>query len=222
MKEKDKEEQNIRLKRQLIVQSFTPLFALVLIKYFDWNIIPVTIKFFQKLLHGDVSVFVRIWKSPVFGSFFVSLISLIWIIIGLIALWQLKDAQSSNYKDNGQKVVIEEELTESGITFFMTFVLPLLLDDVTTLRGLLLFWGILSLVFLLMWRTNLYYQNPILTILGYKVYKIHFVAKPNKKSKTYIAVCRKELDPDKIVKWKHISDDVLLMYNKNDKIEHKN
>lgn len=39
------QEKNLRLKRQLILQSFTPLFALVLIKYFDWNIIPCIIFF---------------------------------------------------------------------------------------------------------------------------------------------------------------------------------
>lgn len=210
------QEKNLRLKRQLILQSFTPLFALVLIKYFDWNIIPCIILFFRKLFHGDICVFVRLWKNPVLGTFLISCMCILWIIIGLIALWQFNDVQFSGFVDRGEKIVIEEELTDSGITFFMTFVLPLLLDDITTFRGFLLFCGTLGLVFALMWRTNLYYQNPILTILGYKIYKVYFTTNPKDK---YIVICRRELKSEMIVRWKVVSDNVLLMYNKNAEAE---
>ena len=73
----------------------------------------------------------------------------------------------SGFIDAGDKIEIDEQLTDSGVAFFMTFVFPLLLDDLTTIRGFVLFMGILILVFLLLWKTNLYYQNPMLTILGY-------------------------------------------------------
>ena len=98
----------------------------------------------------------------------------------------------------------------------MTFVFPLLLDDLTTIRGFVLFMGILVLVFLLLWKTNLYYQNPILTILGYRVYRINFLEETGRNCYLkYIAISKENLDASKIVKWKYIADDVLLVYNKN-------
>lgn len=57
---------------------------------------------------------------------------------------QFKSMQMSGFVDAGEKFVIEEEITDSGITFFMTFVLPLLPDDVETLKGFIIFTGILG------------------------------------------------------------------------------
>jgi hypothetical protein len=216
------EQRNDKLKFKLIIQSFAPLFVLILIKYFDSHVITSTKFFFQKLFHGDFAVFVRVWTNQYLGAFCVSILSVAWIVSGTIALWQFKDVQMSGFTDDGGKVAIEEEMTESGITFFMTFVFPLLLDDLTTFRGFLLFSGILTLIFLLMWKTNLYYQNPILTILGYKVYRVHFLQESDKDlGKKYIAICKEKLDVNKIVKWKVVSDDVLLIYNKNKNAKEK-
>ena len=57
------------------------------------------------------------------------------LLYGITAMWQFKSMQMSGFVDAGEEIVIEEEITDSGITFFMTFVLPLLLDDVETLRA---------------------------------------------------------------------------------------
>ena len=50
----------------------------------------------------------------------------------------------------------------------------MILDDINELRGFIIFFIVMALLFILMWKTNLYYQNPILTILGYKVYSFKF------------------------------------------------
>lgn len=210
------EKNNNQLKCKLIIQSFAPLYLLVLIKYFDYHVLINGKIFFQRLIHGDFSVILKVWRNKYFGVFFVSVLSICWIISAIIAFWQFKEVQMSGFIDAGDKIAIDEQLTESGVTFFMTFVFPLLLDDLTTFRGFVLFMGILVLVFLLLWKTNLYYQNPILTILGYRVYRINFLEETgrNQNSK-YIAISKKALDASKIVKWKYIADDVLLVYNKN-------
>lgn len=208
--------QNNKLKYKLIVQSFAPLYTLVLIKYFDYHILLNGKRFFQKLFQGDYSIFIQVWTNEYFGAFFISVLSICWIISAVIAFWQFKDAQMSGFTDAGDKIAIDEQLTESGITFFMTFVFPLLLDNLTTFRGFMLFMWTLLLVFLLLWKTNLYYQNPILTILGYKVYRIHFLQESGRNAnEQYIAISKNSLNVDKIVKWKIIADDVLLVYNKN-------
>ncbi|MEG0962278.1 MAG: hypothetical protein RSF88_05385 [Lachnospiraceae bacterium] len=210
-------EENLKLKKKLILQSFLPLFILILIKYFDYRAIVSAIHFIQHLLRGEFAIIFNIWGHPFVLSFVVIVVSIMWIVRGLIAIWQFKNVQTSGFVDAGEKIDIDEELTDSGITFFVSFVLPLLIDDIGSMQNFLVFSGILGLVMLLMWKTNLYYQNPILTILGYKVYKFHFVnpSRNGCKNNKYIAVCKSNLVKDKIVKWKYISDDVCVMYNKN-------
>jgi len=123
----------------------------------------------------------------------------------------------SGFVDAGEKIEIDEELTDSGIAFFISFVLPLLIDDIGSVRSFFAFFGILGLVIVLMWKTNLYYQNPVLAILGYKMFKFHFI-NPSRnicKGNKYIAVCKSNIVKEKVVKWKYISDDVCVMHNKN-------
>ncbi|HKM04991.1 MAG TPA: hypothetical protein VJZ04_10500 [Lachnospiraceae bacterium] len=210
-------EENLELKKKLILQSFLPLFILILIKYFDYRAIVSAIHFIQHLSRGEFAIIFNIWGNQFVLLFVVMVVSIIWIFSGIIAIWQFKNVQTSGFVDAGEKIDIDEELTDSGITFFVSFVLPLLIDDIGSIQGFLVFSGILGLVILLMWKTNLYYQNPVLTILGYKVYKFHFInpSRNGCKEKEYIAVCKSKLVKEKIVEWKYISDNVCVMYNKN-------
>ena len=170
-------EQNLKLKRKLVIQSFLPLFILIFIRYFDYRMISSICHFIRELMQRNFSVMNRIWDHPYLGPFIAAFISLVCSLYGITAMWQFKSMQMSGFVDAGEEIVIEEEITDSGITFFMTFVLPLLLDDVETLRGFIIFTGILGLVIRLMWTTHLYYQNPILTLLGYRIYKFRFIKK---------------------------------------------
>ena len=209
-------EKNNKLKCKLIIQSFAPLYFLVLIKYFDYHVLINVKKIFQGLFQGDFSVLLKVCENKYIGAFLVSSLSIGWIISAVIEFCQFNEVQMSGFIDAGDKIEIDEQLTDSGVTFFMTFVFPLLLDDLTTIRGFVLFMGILVLVFLLLWKTNLYYQNPILTILGYRVYRINFLEETGRNCYLkYIAISKENLDASKIVKWKYIADDVLLVYNKN-------
>lgn len=66
---------------------------------------------------------------------------------------------------------------------------------------------------LLLLRTNLYYQNPILILLGYKIYVVQ-IKNPEKKElkeKNIIAISREKLVEDRVIKKKQISGNVFLM-----------
>ena len=65
-------------------------------------------------------------------------------------------------------------MTENSVTFFVTYITPLVLDDIDEGRGFFSFITIAALLILLMRNTNLYYQNPFLTILGYRSFYFHF------------------------------------------------
>ena len=135
-------EENLELKKKLILQSFLPLFILILIKYFDYRAIVSAIHFIQHLSKGEFAIILNIWGHPFVLLFVVIVVSIIWIFSGLIAIWQFKNVQTSGFVDAGEKIDIDEELTDSGITFFVSFVLPLLIDDIGSIQGFLVFSGI--------------------------------------------------------------------------------
>ena len=209
--------ENKKLKRKLIIQSFLPLSILVIIKNVNMEIWVSFSNFVKRLLDGEISVLMKLFKHPHTWSFLLIVISVIVAISGVIAIWQFREVQFSGFTDAGEKVKIEEKITDSGITFFMTFILPLLMDNIVSFNDFAVYIGIILLVGSLMTKTNLYYQNPILTLLGYKLYKIKFLNASLKEceNKQFIAVCKDELNEDNIVKWKFISDDICFMYNKH-------
>ena len=78
-----------------------------------------------------------------------------------------------------------------GASYFVTFTLPLLIDDVNTIRGFAVFVLLLSMLILLIARSDLFYQNPVLATLKYKVFRFKFVNPYNDielKDKTYIGI----------------------------------
>ena len=60
-------------------------------------------------------------------------------------------------------------------------------------------------------KTNLYYQNPVLIILKYKVYKFKFVDYEHLPDGEYIALIRGNLDRRNTIEYKKIEDNVLVI-----------
>lgn len=162
------------IKRALIIQSFMPLFIILLIKYFDKNLIRLTIKFFRVLPETPMSAFSEAVNSSFFFTWLLELICIIWIIWSVITIVQFRSIQNFGFNSQGETIYSVEDVSDSSVMFFMTFVLPMVLDDIGSPQGLILFLFIIVLLCVLMWKTNLYYQNPVLTILGYKILQFQF------------------------------------------------
>ena len=94
-------EKNNKLKCKLIIQSFAPLYFLVLIKYFDYHVLINVKKIFQGLFEGDFSVLLKVCGNKYIGVFLVSALSIGWIISAVIAFWQFNEVQMSGFIDAG-------------------------------------------------------------------------------------------------------------------------
>lgn len=171
------------------------------------------------LLERDrkIAVLTSMFCSTVFWNICLLLIALIASLYGGISIIRFRNEENWGFEDAGEKVKIIEKITDSGINFLMTFILPLIVDRVDSINNFILCVGLVVLVIILISKTNLYYQNPILILLGYKLYRVEFINAIHEecKEKEFIVICHAELDENKIVKWKYIADDICLMYNKN-------
>ena len=203
-----------KLKSFLVLQSFCPLFLLVLFKHIGH--FGLIIRFFAGLFHGDFSVLGKMAKSAAFGDVVLSFFSIIWLISTVIVAIGFRNFQYSSFASHGETIIIGSEKKDSGTTFLLTFILPLLLDDVSTLRGFIVFCALVTMVIYLLIQSDLFYQNPVLVALHYKTYEFQFRApyEDVEKDKVYIGVTKGSLPYDgAVIKRKYIADDVFLVYN---------
>ena len=195
--------ENKKLKRKLIVQSFLPLSILIVIKSVTKETLGKIYCLLDSILH-KCNIIETIQETGLrddIWQILIGIIALWFAISGFITFWQFRQARFTAFNDDGDKI------------------LSLLVDKVSTVNEFISYILVMWFVAELMVKTDLYYQNPVLILLQYKLYRVKFTSDianvPN--PKTYIAICREELDENKVVKWKYISDDVCLMYNKNRK-----
>lgn len=204
--------ENKYLKWLLIVQSFLPLFFLVIIRCYNKIRGKMILDFILELFHGNHGVIGSALKHPEIYATSLLCFCAIMFVFGLLVYFFFKKSQSFGFREEGKKIIIDADVTENSVTFFVTYITPLVLDDIDEGRGFFSFITIAALLILLMRNTNLYYQNPFLTIFGYRSFYFHFEGEDGMGN---IAITRGDFDTSKLIKRKRISDNVYLVYNKN-------
>lgn len=206
--------ENKKMKRMLIIQAFVPLFLLLMIKYFNFDLLRLAVEFMQNVPKEPYDIFCKTLRHPLFITFILEVICLGWIICGLFGIRNFLESQTANFRSQGETIINKKIILDSGVSFFMTYVLPLVMDDLDTLRGVLSFGMIMCMVFVLVWRTNMYYQNPVLIILGYSIFSFQFETTQlcEFRNKECIGITRGIISEGKSVKRQLISDNVFLIY----------
>lgn len=178
--------------------------------------IDLSYKFINKLFNREWSVFKIALKHDELLTYIVVLICIVWITLSIIAYLYFEHFQTAGFQEDDE-MEIKHYTTDTGLGFFMTFILPLVLDDLGNLRGFSVFIVLILLVIILMSRTNLYYQNPVLIILGYTTFSFEIKNPQDErmKNKDYIGITKGKIDSDRVIKYQHIADDVFVIHNKN-------
>lgn len=179
------------LKRLLLLQSLSPIAFLMFIKEYPFELI------------GQKNI------TDIFQENILSTILLILLALWLFGAWVSRHYLTSFYKieseEKNQTIKITEEDKESSSEFFMTFLLPLVVDDVDKINGFCMFWIIIIMVAFLLSKTTLFYRNPVLTALGYKMYWL------DQNGKKILGISSKKIEPgDFSIKYTPLSDDVFF------------
>ena len=208
-----------KLKSSLISQSFSPLFLLLIIKYIDicgikefvlrWlNASNKKCVIVNDLLNDEGSMIIS--AIIVFAALFI-------IIKSVYTFFAFEDFWKSNTRDNGEKINIESYESDVGITFFVTYILPLMIDDVNTIRGFCIFTVLMSLITVLLQKSNLYYQNPVLTVMGYRAFRFAFVetAEQSLRDREFIGLTKgTRIDIRKPIKRRILEDEIVVVFEK--------
>lgn len=96
---------------------------------------------------------------------------LVALIIGLIAFLDFR-FQMKGTPELSFKVTELENIDYEHLTFLTTYIIPLVCFQFENLRYIITFIVILFVIGLIYIRTDLFYANPTLAILGFRIYKI--------------------------------------------------
>lgn len=208
-------EENKSMKKKLIIQSFAPLFLILAIKNATWTLFPPLAGLAKSFKTEKWGVVPHILTHPLFLTCILEIICIVWIIYALYSIRSFQNLQTANFSSQGEKLEDMNQITDSGVTFFMTYVLPMVLDDIGTWKGFIVFTLLMAMLYALMWKTNLYYQNPVLTILGYHIVSFRFDSTELEdfQDRECIGITRGPINRENVIKRQYITDNVFLVYN---------
>lgn len=208
---------NLPMKRTLIMQSFAPLFLILLVKHFDTKLFHLCEMFLKHIRKMPKETLIRMINHPLFITVFLEIFCLSWVLYSAYSIRKFVASQRADFVSQGESLIEIAKISDSGVTFFMTYVLPMAMDDLDTLKGLIVFGILMVMLFTLMWKTNLYYQNPVLTVLGYEVFSFKFETTQliEYREKECIGITRGKVRNGKTIKRQKISDNVFLVYEEN-------
>lgn len=123
------------------MQSFAPLFLILLIKYFDLKLFHLCKKFSDIVLNNPIYALTKVVNHSAFVTLILELFCLLWIIYSIYSVRKFEKSQRANFVSEGESLIDIEKISDSGVTFFMTYVLPMAMDDLDTWKGTYCIWN---------------------------------------------------------------------------------
>ena len=193
---------DLNLKHKLMLQSLSPLALLTIVRNFSF--VPVGELTENQTYWGE---FIRLNNVLII----VFLLCAAWILAAVISFISFTAFRWID-KEQGYQLAFFEEKEDASLNFFMTLIIPLLIDDVGSIQGAVTFLIIVVMMCVLLSKTHLYYANSVLAILGYRVYEVQFKRNPDFGEERCLAVVKGSLSKNLgSVEYKVINDTVLYM-----------
>lgn len=155
--EDSKDGKAILLKLSLYMISLWILFFMLVVLKVDVSEIPFEINYY------NIMCFVR---QNVF-----SLICILFVVFGGIGYLGFKDSLN-NAKQLPVRLTECESINYENLSFLATYIIPLVCFPMETDREIFVMFAVIVIIGCIFVKTNLYYTNPSLVLLGFNVYKV--------------------------------------------------
>lgn len=173
-----------------LISLWMLLFMLIILKADVTNIQwPMTKLLFKQLIQKNV----------------MSLFCLSLIFLGIIGYIFFLDSLN-----NAKNLPVEIEECESvnyeNLSFLATYIIPLVCFPMETERQIFVMFSVIIVIGCIFVKTNLYYTNPSLVLLGFNVYKVR--CKSGNAFGTGIVIIKGKLNVKDNIKYMSLSDNV--------------
>ena len=111
------------------------------------------------------------------------------------------------------KILEIENVNYEYLTFLTTYIMPLVCMDFQNPRYILVFFILLVIIGFVFIKTDLYYGNPTLALIGYRLYRAT-IEKDGEPTKV-IMITRDKLDKNDSVEWNAIDEKVFVVRRQN-------
>lgn len=189
---KDTKEQNTDLlKLSLYLISLWILFFMLIVLKLDISTIPFKLKF------ADIGEF--LYRNSVSG------ICVVFILLGGVGYWWFKDSLN-----NAKQLPVEirecESINYENLSFLATYIIPLVCFPMETEREVFVMFSVIVIIGCIFVKTDLYYTNPSLILLGFNVYRVS--TNSDKEFRQGIAIIKGKLKKGDSIKYLALSDNV--------------
>ncbi len=141
-----------------------------------------------------------------------SILSIVFIIIGFIFLL-LQNHELNGAANPCCRITKIENVNYEFLTFLTTYIIPLICFDFDKTRYKIVFLLLLIIIGIVFVKMNLYVANPILAIMGYRLYKVSVDKK--KENKDIIVISRSELINNDSIDWIKLDDTCWYVKRRN-------
>lgn len=137
---------------------------------------------------------------------FVFVTSAIFIMLGVLILWLLANSFRGGWSINCKVSDVTDENHEH-LEFLATYVMPLVFTDVNSKRTVFNLVLMIVAIGAIYVKTNKFYSNPSLAILGFKIYKakIH-----DRGEKLCVIICRGNITDQSVIRYILIDNNTCL------------
>lgn len=187
--------QALWLKVKLYVMSLCLLFFLVFLLTVD---IPICFSKNARFI-GWRALLERNWLA---------LIALIMVAIGLCFTRTIY-RKSTGTQNPPVKILSVKSENYEYLTFLTTYIIPLICIDLSKIRYVIVLGLLLVLIGYIFIKMDLYYGNPTLAFMGYRLYRaeINGYSDPN----GIVLISKSRLSPGKSIQWIPIDENVWLV-----------
>lgn len=185
-------DENVWLKVQLYVMSLWLLFVLIFMLTVD---IPITFSPNAKFIGFGV----------LFSRNVLPIISIGMVIIGVFLTKNIQYRWKGVTNPPYRIKKIKNENYEY-LTFLTTYIIPLICIDLSSIRYVLVLAILLILIGFIFIKMDLYYGNPTLALLGYRLYRAEIDQIDNQDG--IVVISRDRLSSGSSIEWMEVSDNI--------------
>lgn len=143
---------------KLYIISLWLLFLLIIIKEFRYE-----------MWKSDLDFWINVYC--VLSSNILSCLAFTFLLLGVVFLFQLR-YQVKGTLDLPKKIRAIKNLNYEHLTFLTTYIIPFIAFQLGDVRNTIIFIFLLVVIGAIYVKTNLFYSNPTLALLGYHIYQV--------------------------------------------------